>query len=145
MGSEMCIRDRIKWGDKSKFEVQGNNIRGDLIVEEFPFNAKNIKDVGIALTQLISKLKEFDALQFNDTDDLYYLVANTMLQHVDEYSSIIHPDLFDDLLIESKGSFGGLGIVIGIRDEIVIFFSAFEVTTADKIGVKANDKISRIE
>ena len=29
----------------------------------------------------------------------------------------IHPDLFDDFLIESKGSFGGLGIVIGIRDE----------------------------
>jgi hypothetical protein len=33
---------KIKWGDKSKFEVQGNNIRGDLIAEKFPFNANNI-------------------------------------------------------------------------------------------------------
>ena len=68
-----------------------------------------------------------------------------MLQHVDEYSSIIHPDLFDDFLIESKGSFGGLGIVIGIRDEKLTIISPIEGTPADKIGVKANDKISRIE
>ena len=136
---------KIKWGSNSKFEVQGNDIRGNLIVEEYPFNAKNIKDVGIALTQLISNLKEFNAIQLNDVDDLYYLVANTMLQHVDEYSSIIHPDLFDDFLIESKGSFGGLGIVIGIRDEKLTIISPIEGTPADKIGVKANDKISRIE
>ena len=76
---------------------------------------------------------------------LNYLIANTMLQEVDEYSSIIHPDFYDDFLIESKGSFGGLGIVIGMRDERLTIISPIEGTPAFKAGVKANDKISRIE
>ena len=136
---------KIKWGDSPKFEIQGNDIEGNLVISEFPFKAKNIKDVGIILTRLIEYLRGFNWEDFDNDNNVHYLVANAMLKDVDEYSSVIHPDLFDEFLIESKGSFGGLGIVIGIRDEKLTIISPIEGTPADKAGVKANDKINRIE
>ena len=104
----------------------------------------SIKDVGRNLTLLLEVLRRDYSLNKEDVQ-LNYLIANTMLQEVDEYSSIIHPDFYDDFLIESKGSFGGLGIVIGMRDERLTIISPIEGTPAFKAGVKANDKISRIE
>ena len=122
-----------------ELEIQGKNK-----TQKFGFYNKDINDVGTELSQLIDILQDQYELK-NEDMKLDYLVANTMLQDVDEYSSIIHPDLFDEFLIESKGSFGGLGIVIGIRDERLTIISPIEGTPAEKAGVKANDKISRIE
>ncbi|MBT6795305.1 PDZ domain-containing protein [bacterium] len=136
---------KIRWSDNPTFEIQGTNFAGELVTAEFDFRAKNIKDVGAILTKLISYLQGFDWEYLNANEDIQYLVANAMLKDVDEYSSVIHPNLFDEFLIESKGSFGGLGIVIGIRDEKLTIISPIEGTPADKAGVKANDRISRIE
>jgi Periplasmic protease len=47
--------------------------------------------------------------------------------------------------LKVKVVLGVLGIVIGIRDEKLTIISPIEGTPADKIGVKANDKINRIE
>jgi len=139
---------KIKWNDKAKFEIHSHDIEGNFVVLDLPFKANGIKDVGKALNNLIEFLERMSKAgeeAFNDNNNIRYMVANAMLQHVDEYSSMIHPDLFEDFKIESKGSFGGLGIVIGIRDEKLTIISPIEGTPADKIGVKANDKISRIE
>ena len=135
---------KIKWNDKAKFEIHSHDIEGNFVVLDLPFKANGIKDVGKALNNLIEFLERMSKAgkeAFNDNNNIRYMVANAMLQHVDEYSSMIHPDLFEDFKIESKGSFGGLGIVIGIRDEKLTIISPIEGTPADKIGVKANDKI----
>ncbi len=48
-------------------------------------------------------------------------------------------------MIETEGSFGGLGIVIGIRDGELTVISPIEGTPAYKVGIKPNDKIVQIE
>ncbi|MDG2446183.1 MAG: S41 family peptidase [Thermodesulfobacteriota bacteirum] len=107
-------------------------------------NNKNIRDVARNLSLIIEFLKEKNYIE-DENKQLGYIVANTILQEIDEYPSIIRPEILEQVLIESKGSFGGLGIVIGIRDERLTIISPIEDTPAFKAGIKANDVIQRIE
>lgn len=80
-----------------------------------------------------------------DTDDLEYAVADSMLKTLDPHSGIIVPEIYKEFMIETEGSFGGLGIVIGIRDGQLTVISPIEGTPAYKAGIKTNDKIVQIE
>jgi C-terminal processing protease CtpA/Prc len=137
---EILIKILERNSYKIVLQIQGKDKTSQLKLQR----NSSIKDVGRNLTLLLEVLRRDYSLKKEDMQ-LNYLIANTMLQEVDEYSSIIHPDFYDDFLIESKGSFGGLGIVIGMRDERLTIISPIEGTPAFKAGVKANDKISRIE
>ncbi len=104
----------------------------------------NLIDVGKNLNSIINLLEEKGIID-DKNNPLAYHVANAVLQEIDDYSSIIEPDDLNQFLIETKGSFGGIGIVVGIRDEKLTIISPIEGTPAFKAGVKANDVIRRIE
>ena len=53
--------------------------------------------------------------------------------------------MFKEFKVETKGEFGGLGITISIKDNILTIISPIEDTPADKAGLKAGDKIIKIE
>ena len=76
---------------------------------------------------------------------LSYHVANAVLQEIDEYSSIIEPEELEQFMAETKGSFGGIGILVTLRDEKLTIISPIDGTPASKAGIKANDIIRRIE
>jgi len=54
------------------------------------------------------------------------------------------PDEYAELMIETKGSFSGVGIEITIRDNILTVISPIEGTPAFKAGIKAGDQIIMI-
>jgi carboxyl-terminal processing protease len=68
-----------------------------------------------------------------------------MLRSLDEYSQFLDADAYKEMQIETQGRFGGLGIVIAIKDGVLIVISPIEDTPAYKAGIKANDKIVKIE
>ncbi len=68
-----------------------------------------------------------------------------MLNSLDPHSSYMDPDDFKDLQIETKGSFSGIGIEITMRDSILTVVSPIDDTPAFKQGLKAGDKILKIE
>lgn len=68
-----------------------------------------------------------------------------MLSELDPHSSFLTPELFKEFQVETKGEFGGLGITISIKDNILTIISPIEDTPADKAGLKAGDKIIRID
>ncbi len=68
-----------------------------------------------------------------------------MLTTLDPHSSFMKPDDFKELQIETKGSFSGIGIEITIKDNMLTVVSPIEGTPAFKEGLKANDKIVKIE
>lgn len=67
-----------------------------------------------------------------------------MLSNLDPYSAYLTPDMMKELEIETKGSFGGIGIEIGMKDGIPTVISPIEDTPAWKAGLKAGDKIIKI-
>lgn len=68
-----------------------------------------------------------------------------MLASLDPHSSYMKPDDFHELKIETKGSFSGIGIEITMKDGILTVVSPIEGTPAFKMGVKAQDKILKID
>lgn len=76
---------------------------------------------------------------------LMYGAINGMLRELDPHSSFLKPEDYKELQIETKGKFGGLGIEITLRDNILTVVSPLEDTPADKVGIQANDQIIRID
>jgi carboxyl-terminal processing protease len=68
-----------------------------------------------------------------------------MLSSLDPHSSYLKPDDFRELKLETKGSFTGIGIEITVRDSALTVVSPIEDTPGDRAGLKAGDKIVRIE
>lgn len=78
-----------------------------------------------------------------EVNELEYTVINGMLDTLDPHSVLLTPKMFEDMQT-SHGGFGGLGIVIGIRDEDLTVISPIEGTPASRAGLKAGDMITRI-
>ncbi|HUY18496.1 MAG TPA: S41 family peptidase [Candidatus Binataceae bacterium] len=78
------------------------------------------------------------------TKDLINGAITGMLASLDPHSAYLTPDLYRDLQVETRGSFGGLGIEITIRNGILTVVSPIEDTPAYKAGVKPNDQIVKI-
>lgn len=67
-----------------------------------------------------------------------------MLASLDPHSAYLTPQLYRDLEVETRGSFGGLGIEVTIRNEILTVVSPIEGTPAYRAGVKSGDQIIKI-
>jgi carboxyl-terminal processing protease len=79
------------------------------------------------------------------TKKLIYGAINGMLTSLDPHSSFMPPDMYKEMKIDTKGSFGGLGIEITIKDGFLTVISPIEDTPAFKAGIKAGDQILKIE
>src|SRR6201993_2766516 len=67
-----------------------------------------------------------------------------MLASLDPHSAYLTPDLYRDLEVETRGSFGGLGIEITIKNDVLTVVSPIEGTPAYEAGVKPGDEIVKI-
>jgi carboxyl-terminal processing protease len=67
-----------------------------------------------------------------------------MLASLDPHSAYLTPELYRDLEVETRGSFGGLGIEITIKNGVLTVVSPIEDTPAYKAGIKAGDQIVKI-
>ncbi len=68
-----------------------------------------------------------------------------MLHSLDPHTIYLSKDDYKELIVGTKGSFGGLGIQIGIRDKILTIITPLEGTPAYNAGLFAGDKIVEIE
>src|SRR3989338_8614547 len=77
--------------------------------------------------------------------DLIYGSLKGMLSSLDPHSQFLEPDDYKELKTETQGKFGGLGIEISIRDGLLTVITPLEDTPAWKAGIKAGDRIVKIE
>ncbi|HVZ79645.1 MAG TPA: S41 family peptidase [bacterium] len=79
-----------------------------------------------------------------DPKALVYGALNGMVNTLDPFSQFMPPDQFKDMQTETSGKFGGLGIEIAMKDERLTIISPIEGTPADRAGLKAGDRIVKI-
>lgn len=77
--------------------------------------------------------------------DLMYGAMKGMLSSLDPYSQFMDPDTYNEMKIETEGEFGGIGIEITIKDDLLTIITPIEDTPAYKAGLKAGDKIVKID
>jgi carboxyl-terminal processing protease len=78
------------------------------------------------------------------SDQLFEGAITGMLLALDPHSAYLTPDLYKELQVDTKGSFGGLGIEITIRDGFLTVVSPIEDTPADRAGIEPGDQIIKI-
>jgi len=94
-------------------------------------------------TEVMSMVKKHYVEEVK-TKDLVYGAIKGMLSSLDPHSSFMPPEAYKEMQVETKGEFGGLGIQIGMKDGILTVIAPIEDTPAYKAGIKAGDKIVRI-
>jgi len=88
---------------------------------------------------------EDEYVEKKPSQDLIYGAMRGLLMSLDSYSQFLDPDDYKNLLIETEGKFGGLGIEITIKDGLLTIISPIEDTPAWEAGVKPGDIIIKID
>ena len=70
---------------------------------------------------------------------------NGMLTSLDPHSSYLNPEAAQDMRVQTKGEFGGLGIEVTMENELVKIITPIDDTPAARAGVLAGDFISKID
>lgn len=78
-------------------------------------------------------------------DDIEYTATNGMLSQLDPHTVLFPPKDYSEFRIGTSGKFGGLGMVVGIREFNLTVISPIEGTPAYRAGMKAGDKINEID
>ena len=96
------------------------------------------------LSEVLARIQQ-NHLDSPDSKALLYGAIRGMLRTLDPYSQFLPPENYKDFRTESRGTYGGLGMEIGIRDNRLTIISPFKGTPADKAGLQSGDTISQIE
>lgn len=67
-----------------------------------------------------------------------------MLRTLDPHSSYMPPDVYREMQVETEGRFGGLGIEITMRDDVLTVVSPIEGTPAFRAGIQPGDQIVKV-
>lgn len=94
-----------------------------------------------------------DALSIIRTDyvdnvkskDLMYGALKGMLGSLDPYSQFLDPETYNEMKVETEGEFGGIGIEITLKDDMLTVITPIDDTPAFKSGLKAGDRIVKID
>ncbi|MBI5809739.1 MAG: S41 family peptidase [Deltaproteobacteria bacterium] len=79
-----------------------------------------------------------------DSKKLVYGAVKGMVRDLDPHSSFMTPEEYKEMQVDTKGVFGGIGIEIGMKDNILTVIAPIEDTPAYKAGIAAGDKIVKI-
>ena len=80
-----------------------------------------------------------------DAEQLIQDAIKGMVDNLDPHSNFMPPEAFDELQDDTKGEFGGIGIVISMKKGILTVVSPIEGTPAYKAGIMAGDIIVKID
>jgi carboxyl-terminal processing protease len=80
-----------------------------------------------------------------DTKKVVYGAASGMVRVLDPFSQFLEPDAHKEMKSETEGEFGGLGIRISIRENILTVITPLPGTPAYTAGILPNDKIVKID
>lgn len=67
-----------------------------------------------------------------------------LVSRLDPHSAYMPPEIYKEMQVETKGSFGGLGLEITLKDEILTVVAPIEDSPAFLAGIKTGDKIVRV-
>ena len=80
-----------------------------------------------------------------DESKLIEAAINGMLTSLDPHSSYLPPKAFEDMQVQTRGEFGGLGIEVTQENGFVKVVSPIDGTPAAEAGIKAGDFITHVD
>lgn len=94
-------------------------------------------------TEVLSMVKKHYVEEVK-TKELVNGAIKGMLNSLDPHSGFLSSEAFKEMQVDTKGEFGGIGIQIGVKDGLLTVIAPIEDTPAYQAGIKAGDKIIKI-
>ena len=91
----------------------------------------------------IEKIKT-DYVEHVENKEIVESAINGILSSLDPHSSFLNAKNLEDMKIQTKGVFGGLGIEVTMENGFVKVISPIDDTPAYKAGIKAGDYITHL-
>ena len=88
---------------------------------------------------------EADYVSEPDKAELIESAINGMLRSLDPHSSYLNPEDFQDMQVSTSGEYGGIGIEVTIRDEMITIVSPIADTPGERAGLESGDRIIAVE
>ncbi len=93
---------------------------------------------------ILAKIMDFYVTEM-ESQELIDAAIEGMLSKLDPHSVYLNKHQWENLMIDTQGEFGGLGITISIRDKFPTVISPIEGTPAYRLGIQGGDRIVEIE
>lgn len=99
-------------------------------------------------------LKFFRALQVVHSRYIEDVPVSTLMEGAvrgmvrsmgDPHSIYFDGKMFKEFQVETEGAFGGIGIVVGMKDNLLTVISPVEGTPGEQAGIKSGDQILKID
>jgi carboxyl-terminal processing protease len=100
---------------------------------------------GLKIFADVIQLIEKEYVDEVQSKELIQKAIQGMVQSLDPHSSLLPPEAFEDLQIDTEGKFTGIGIHITMKDGFVTVISPIEDTPAHKAGIIAQDRIIKVD
>ncbi|MFW6066746.1 MAG: MXAN_5808 family serine peptidase [Myxococcota bacterium] len=97
-----------------------------------------------AFRDIFAFLQEHLAEEDIELRDVEYAAANGVLHTLDPHSVLLTPDVFEEMQMSTRGEFGGLGIVISLREGHLTVIRPMPNTPASRAGLEPGDRIVKI-
>lgn len=101
---------------------------------------QNIEQFGAVLDKILNYYVDEP-----DAEKLIKAAIDGMLETLDEHSMYMDSYEYENLMIDTKGEFGGLGFTVGISGDYPTVVSTIEDTPAYRHGIQGGDRIVAIE
>jgi carboxyl-terminal processing protease len=86
-----------------------------------------------------------DYVEEPDEAKMIESAINGMLMSLDPHSSFMNAKQFQDMSVQTRGEFGGLGIEVTMENGVIKVVSPIDDTPASRAGIMANDLITKID
>lgn len=77
--------------------------------------------------------------------ELVYGALKGMINTLDPHSEFMEPSKYEDLQKDTQGAFGGLGIMVEMKEKYVTVLAPMEDTPGYKAGIQPGDRIVKID
>lgn len=137
----------IRFNDSDVIIQVDDMVYNFTLEEQYSFPRLLEDSIQISLFFEKTKLKDRlfpDRMNYIGEDFGSFVYLNALLHSLDPHSSLLDQEEYRELRQGTEGSFGGLGIVVGIQDDILTVIKPLPHSPAAKAGISVKDKITFI-
>ena len=114
----------------------------------FPNHSFALTDKGFAELKVFSDILSYvegNYVKVPNDEKMIEGAINGMLRTLDPHTVYLTKDAYKELRADTSGRFGGIGIEVGIKQGTLTIVAPLEGSPAARAGIKAGDKIVRID
>jgi carboxyl-terminal processing protease len=93
----------------------------------------------------VLNLVQDDYVEKPEDKEMVYGAIRGLLSTLDPHSVFMTPEAYRELKVDTEGRFGGVGLEVTVKNNVLTVVTAIEGSPAEKAGVHAGDRILKIE